>query len=72
MGQRLMLKKIGACLSFAMVVTVAFIVVAVKLGKYTAVDIYIGCVWTFALSLILSSLLILPSIQRRAKRATLS
>ncbi len=55
----------GFCLLFAALLTTAFTVAAARLGRYTTVDIYIGALWFFTISLILSSPLLLPRVRKR-------
>jgi len=55
----------GLCLLLATLIAVIFTVIALQTGKYSQMDIYIGVVWTFTLSLIISSPLLIPRIRRR-------
>ncbi|MGQ9469748.1 MAG: hypothetical protein ACUVTD_08035 [Nitrososphaerales archaeon] len=59
------LVMIGSCLLLAILITVTFMVIALQTGKHSQMDIYLGAAWTFTLSLIVSSSLLIPRIRKK-------
>jgi hypothetical protein len=57
--------QFGSCITASMIITVAFYLGALELGNYTVADIYLGAIWTFVLSMIISSPIIIPLIRKR-------
>ena len=55
----------GSCLLLATLIAIIFAIIALQTGKYPQTDIYIGIAWTFSLSLIISSPLLIPRIKKR-------
>lgn len=55
----------GTCLLASSVVTFLFYTVASTRTQYSATDIYLGSVWTFVLSMIISSPVLIPVVRKR-------
>lgn len=59
------LLMLSICLSFATAITALFIAAATLIGRYTSLDITIGSVWFFTISIIVSLPLLLPRLRPR-------
>ncbi|MEM2237813.1 MAG: hypothetical protein QXR26_07115 [Candidatus Caldarchaeum sp.] len=55
---------VGSCLLLAGFIATLFAVGALRTGKYSQTDIYLGTVWVFVLSLIISSPLLIPMLRK--------
>lgn len=55
----------GSCFILATLVAAGFTLAALQTGTHSQVDLVLGAAWTFTLSLIVSSPVLIPRIKRR-------
>lgn len=70
MGIRSTLTAIGIGVATALAVTFVFLAAAMIRGAYTPVDLLIGSVWFFSISLIVSMPLFIPRLKRKLNKAS--
>ncbi|MFQ5762070.1 MAG: hypothetical protein ACE5PO_03455 [Candidatus Bathyarchaeia archaeon] len=56
----------GSILLIASAATIAFFVGAALMERYTQIDLYVGSVWVFVISLIIAAPLIIPLLRKRS------
>lgn len=59
----------GACLLTSISVALLFYSVSLRSGSYSSADIYLGSIWVFVLSLIISSPVLIPIIRKRLRES---
>lgn len=55
----------GTCLLAASGITLLFYMAASTRTQYSATDLYLGSIWTFVLSMIISSPVLIPLVRKQ-------
>ena len=68
MVDRVAVLSIGLCLVIASAITLGFLAVALSMRVYSFVDLAIGSVWFFTVSLLISMPLLIPRMRKMLRR----